>query len=644
MCGIAGFQTHASCASGRLAALGQAMADAIAHRGPDDHGVWVDEQTGTVLAHRRLAVVDLSPHGRQPMTAASGRYVLVLNGEIYNYEELRERLGARAWRGHSDTEVLLAAFDEWGIERALGLANGMFALAVMDRDARTLVLARDRFGEKPLYYGWQGETFLFGSELKALRRHPSFAGELDLESAALYFRFGYVPAPRTIYLGVHKLQPGQCAKLHLAEQRRQIETTTFWTPPLPAAAPGVLDEREAVAELDRILRRAVRLRMQADVPLGAFLSGGVDSSTIVALAQAQSSQPVRTFSIGFNDAAHDESVHGRTIADALGTQHTEMFVGPQDALAVVPQLATLYDEPFDDSSQIPTHLLAKLTRAHVTVALSGDGGDELFGGYNRYFYGRRLAAIRAVVPRAVRRVGAALVGSLQGGRWDRLLSLAPAGAGVLLGDGRLRKLASALQVDDTYALYKELVSRWSEPHRLLPQIAELRTLLDDSELRERIESPVEWMMYMDQRTYLPDDILTKVDRATMACALEARVPFLDPDVARFAAALPISYKLRNGAGKWLLRRVLYRYLDPQLFRRPKQGFAVPLAQWLRGPLRDWAEDLLSVESLRGTLELPPEHIRAHWEAHLVGRANHAQVLWTILMYQMWHRQYRPLVR
>jgi asparagine synthase (glutamine-hydrolysing) len=643
MCGIAGFQQVAAQSIERLTALGREMADAIAHRGPDDQGVWVDEQTGVVLAHRRLAIVDLSPQGHQPMTSASGRYVLVLNGEIYNYDELRARLGARAWRGHSDTEVLLAAFDEWGIARSLALANGMFALAVVDRTARELVLARDRFGEKPLYYGWQGDAFLFGSELKSLRRHPGFAGELDLNSVAQYCQFGYVPAPRTIYAGISKLQPGECVTLRLAAQRAQLETTTFWTPPLPACVSESLDEHTAVAELDRILRRAVRLRMQADVPLGAFLSGGIDSSTIAALAQAQSSQPVRTFSIGFHESAHDESGHARAVADALGTQHTEMFVGPQDALAVVPELATLYDEPFDDSSQIPTHLLAKMTRRHVTVALSGDGGDELFGGYNRYFYGRRLASIRSVVPGAVRALGATMVQSLQAQRWDRLLSIAPSGAAVLFGGGRLTKLASALTADDTYSLYKDLVSRWKEPQRLLPRASERSTLIDDLDLRRRIACPIQWMMYMDLRTYLPDDILTKVDRATMACALEARVPFLDPDVAQFAAALPLHYKLRGNSGKWLLRRVLHRYLAPAFFRRPKQGFAVPLAQWLRGPLREWAEDLLSLQALRGTLAFEPGPIRASWAAHLSGRENHDQALWTILMYQMWHRQYRPLV-
>lgn len=623
------------------------MADAIAHRGPDDQGVWVDNSTATVLAHRRLAIVDLSSQGHQPMTSASGRYVLVFNGEVYNFGELRARLErerqVRAWRGHSDTEVLLAAFDEWGIERSLELVNGMFALAVVDRDARALLLARDRFGEKPLYYGWQGDAFLFASELKALRRHPSFRGELDRDAVAQYLRFGYVPAPRSIYAGIAKLEPGQWLSLQLDAAQSRPKIASYWTPPLPLPR-STMDEHEAVEALDTVLRKAVRMRMEADVALGAFLSGGIDSSTIVALAQAQSAQPVRTFSIGFHDRSLDESMHGRAIARALGTQHTEMFVGPADALAIVPQLATMYDEPFDDSSQIPTHLLAKLTRQHVTVALSGDGGDELFGGYNRYLYGRRLASIRSIVPRELRNLGAALVTSLHARGWDRLLSAAPSGAAVLLSGGRLSKLAGALTADDSYGLYRKLVSRWSEPQSLLPHASEHHTLLDDLELRERIASPIQWMMYMDQRTYLPDDILTKVDRATMACALEVRVPFLDPDVASFAATLPIDYKIRGNTGKWLLRRVLYRYLDPRLFRRPKQGFAVPLAHWLRGPLREWAEDLLSSESLRDTLAFEPAQVRARWSAHLSGRENHDQALWTMLMYQTWHRQYRPSVR
>jgi asparagine synthase (glutamine-hydrolysing) len=645
MCGVAGFVELGSVPTERLLGVGRAMAAAIAHRGPDDEGVWFHEALGVLLAHRRLSIVDLSPEGRQPMQSASGRYVAAFNGEIYNFNELRaevERSGAAPrWRGHSDTEVMLAVCDMWGIDKALRLANGMFAIAIVDLAARQLVLARDRLGEKPLYYGWQGNSFVFGSELKALARHPSFQPRVDSDAVTQYVRFGYVPAPRSIYVDIRKLPPGCSLSLSLGAGRVSPHVQAYWTAPIPQAV-EVGDEEEATDRLDALLRRAVALRMHADVPLGAFLSGGIDSSTIVALAQAQSNRPVRTFSMGFRERALDESKHASAIAGAVGTQHTNLLVTAADALAVIDRLPQIYDEPFADSSQIPTFLLAKLTRASVTVALSGDGGDELFGGYNRHFQAQRLASFGALMPGALRAWGARALATIPGRRWDRMLSFAPQSTAVLLGGDRLTKLASVLAGGGALQIYKQLVSQWKNPLQLRPGRVEHPTLLDDAALADRILSPVSWMMYMDQLTYLPDDILVKVDRASMAVALETRVPFLDPDVVAFAASLPLHLKIRGGVGKWLLRRVLYRYLDPGLFRRPKQGFAIPLADWLRGALRDWAEDLLSAEALAETGLAQPAEVQDAWRRHLSGRENLQSGLWVLLMYQQWHRHARPL--
>jgi asparagine synthase (glutamine-hydrolysing) len=645
MCGIAGHYRTTSTIRESELAIGRSMAAAIAHRGPDDEGAWCDPELGVLFAHRRLSIIDLSAEGHQPMTSRSGRYVMAFNGEIYNHAEIRKKLAAEtevAWRGHSDTEVLLAAFDAWGVERTLVFANGMHAMAILDKARRLLLLTRDRFGEKPLYYGWQNGVFVFASELKALVSHPAFRRELDHESLPQYLRFGYVPAPRTIYKDMQKLGPGQYLRLPLGVGVVSPEIESYWTHPVMDPHEPA-DERTATDQLEAILKDAVRLRLQADVPVGAFLSGGIDSSTIVALAQAQSSTAVRTYSIGFHDRAYDESTHARVVAHSLGVQHTELFVTPSDALAVVPGLATIYDEPFADSSQIPTYLLAKLTRAHVTVALSGDGGDELFGGYNRYFHGRRLAWINAAIPAGIRAIAAGALSAIPARRWDQLLAFAPVRSATLLRGDRLSKLAAGLAAGNAHTFYKRLVSHWHEPSQLLPGVTERSTMIDVAQTPGTFGSPAAWMMYMDQLTYLPDDILVKVDRATMASALEVRVPFLDPAVAQFAAQLPLRYKMRGSTGKWLLRKVLYRYVDARLFERPKQGFAVPLAEWLRGSLREWAEELLSERALRDTVCYDSEQVRHAWLTHLSGRRNLHAALWVVLMYQMWHRQYRPVI-
>ena len=639
MCGIAGCIELRADSLDALKARARAMADAIAHRGPDDHGVWVSERLGVALAHRRLSIVDLSAQGHQPMHSASGRYVVVFNGEFYNYLELRAQLEAEGaaprWRGDSDTEVFLAAVEAWGVERALQRMNGMFAVALLDQERNRLILVRDPLGEKPLYYGMQGGTFLFGSELKALRAHPAFAADIDRQAAALYFRFACVPAPFSIYRGIHKLEPGQFVEIACEGGAITVGSPiAYWKLPSASVTRDISDA-DAIEELDRLLSDAVRLRMHADVPLGAFLSGGIDSSCVVALMQKQSARPVRTFSIGFAEAALDESAHARAVAQALGTQHTELRVSAQDALQVVGRLPGLYDEPFADSSQIPTYLLAALTREHVTVSLSGDAGDEVFGGYNRYIQGQKLMKLYAWMPRFARSVLAGAMRGVSANRSEALLRLAPRRLAVVLGDDRLMKLSEVIDRASIYDVYKRLVSSWPQPTQLWHGSAEPPTIIDDGPLRATMSSPIEWMMQMDQRTYLPDDILVKVDRATMAVALEGRIPFLDPRVVEFAATLPLKLKFRDGQGKWLLRQVLYRYLDRGLFERPKQGFAIPLAAWLRGPLREWAEDLLSENALRRSGDIDVQLARETWRSHLAGERNLQAPLWTLLMFQAW---------
>ena len=646
MCGIAGFLGPAgSTSSADLAAIARAMGQAIAHRGPDDCGVWADAGRGLALAHQRLSIIDLSPQGHQPMTSPSGRFVMILNGEIYNYPQLRAELEqagrAPAWRGRSDTEVLLAACEAWGIEGALQRANGMFAIALADLTDEQLVLVRDRMGEKPLYYGWQGRHFLFGSELKALRAHPQFEQRLETRALPSYIRFGYVPAPLSIYAGIHKLAPGTMLRVGLRE-RRSVTAQAYWQLPLPTGA-GAPTPQAAVERLHTLLRDAIKCRMHSDVPLGAFLSGGIDSSTVVALMQEQASRPVHTYSIGFREQSYDESAHARAVAAALGTEHRELYVSAADALAVVPLLPQLYDEPFADSSAIPTFLLSKLTRAHVTVALSGDGGDELFGGYVRYLRGRALLRLYRTAPRGLRAAAATVLDALSGQRWDRLSARGPRSLAVAITSDRLAKLAQVLPLSGHRELYARLVSQWPDPAVVTGGTPSEPGLAENERLAGSIGCPISWMMHIDQLTYLPDDILVKVDRASMAVALEARVPYLDHRVVEFAVSLPLDMKLRGGRGKWLLREILARYLDPRLTGRPKQGFGIPIAEWLRGPLREWAEELLSPRALAASGLLDPTPVRQVWEAHLAGR-NYEHRLWVILMLQAWLRAAAPSVR
>jgi asparagine synthase (glutamine-hydrolysing) len=642
MCGICGFLVGARKLNDAESRIRQMIA-ALAHRGPDDSGIWIESSAAVGLGHRRLAVIDLSPEGRQPMVSESGRYVITFNGEIYNFRELRAELepSGHAFRGHSDTEVGLAAIEQWGLEGAIKRFIGMFALALWDRSEQQLHLARDRLGEKPLYYGWVSDTFLFGSELKALRAYPGWHAEVDRNALALYVRHNCIPAPHSIYKGIRKLLPGTVltVKPDLAASNAAAPAP-YWSA-REAVENGTANEfaestADAADQLEGLLRQVVLQKMVADVPLGAFLSGGVDSSTVVALMQAQSNRPVRTFTIGFHEAEYNEAEAAKAVAQHLGTDHTELYVTPAEAMDVIPSLPELYDEPFADSSQIPTYLVSKLTRQHVTVSLSGDGGDELFGGYNRYFLGRRLWNTVGWVPKGLRQLGAKALVSISPQHWNGAARRLPSLASRVTNPGdKAHKLAAIFGVESPEVMYHGLVSHWESPAAVVIGGTEPYTVLTDRSQWADLADFTERMMYLDLVTYLPDDILVKVDRASMAVSLEARVPLLDHRVVEFAWRLPLSLKIRNGQGKWLLRQVLYKYVPRELIERPKMGFGVPIDHWLRGPLRNWAEALLAEDRLKREGYFNPHPIRQKWLEHLSGRRNWQYHLWDILMFQAW---------
>ena len=644
MCGIAGlWDRRRQTEPDSIAAAVEAMAGTLVHRGPDAGGIWVDRDAGLALGHRRLAIVDLSPSGAQPMVSSCGRFVVSYNGEIYNAAELRAELAAagRDFRGRSDTEIIVEGAAEWGVVATIERLIGMFALALWDRRERALHLVRDRLGIKPLYWAEFGGRLLFGSELKALRAVPLWPPELDRNAVAAYLRFGYVPAPQTIYRGVHKLPPG--AMLTIAANGPPA-LTAYWSLER-IARDGQIGrfgggEGEAAEALEALLRDAVRRRMVADVPLGAFLSGGVDSSAVVALMQAESARPVRTFSIGFREPGYDEGRRAAAVARHLGTEHTELYASPLDALDAIPLLADMYDEPFADSSQVPTYLVSKMTRRHVTVALSGDGGDELFAGYTRYFRGDGLQRAVNAVPQKLRALAASGMRALSPAAWTALGAAIPERRRPAQFGDKVHKLAAIIDGEaEAGALYRRIVSLWAEPARLVQHASELPGPLDDARVGALVPDLVERMQYLDTLTYLPDDILTKLDRASMAVSLEARVPLLDHRLVAFSWSLPPAMKAANGVGKRLLRRVLYRHVPRELVERPKMGFAMPVDAWLRHELRDWAETLLDERRLAREGIFDPAPIRARWREHLAGTRNWQASLWAVLMFQAWQERW-----
>ncbi|RVU41289.1 asparagine synthase (glutamine-hydrolyzing) [Rheinheimera riviphila] len=645
MCGFAGFVSIGIDAPTTVLAR---MGKAIEHRGPDDSGLWHDPETGLGFVHRRLAILDLSSAGHQPMTSISQRYTLIFNGEIYNHLLLRQELdmpGLLNWRGHSDTETLLAGFERWGIEATLNRAVGMFAMAIWDQLQQQLILVRDRLGEKPLYYGFQGGHFLFGSELKALRAHPAFTANIDRQALIEYFRHNYIPAPLSIYQGIRKLMPGQM--LTLSPGSASPHYHNYWclsdVVEKSAVHPWQGTAEDAVHALEQVLGNAVEQQLISDVPLGAFLSGGVDSSTIVALMQKHSVRKVRTFSIGFDDKEFNEAEHALAIAQHLGTDHTELYVSSQDALNVIPKLPAIYDEPFADSSQIPTYLVSAMAKQHVTVSLSGDGGDELFCGYQRYTLAQQLQNRLGATPQLLRQCGKGIINTFSASQWNSVLSpfqpLFPSRYRTANIGDKLHKFSGLLAADDGISRYLAMISHSLRPEQYVKDGTFTPGLMLEKSLTADIDY-IPHLMYLDSLSYLPDDILVKVDRAAMAVSLEGRVPFLDHRVVEFAAALPQQFKLRDGQTKWCLRQVLYRHVPRQLIERTKMGFAVPVAAWLRGPLREWAEQLLDPVLLQQQGILNVEYIRQLWLEHLSGSRNWHSQLWNVLMFQAWlaHQQ------
>ena len=645
MCGIAGLLDVGGRVEGvaSLAAIAEAMSDTLRHRGPDDGGCWHDSTGAVALSHRRLAILDLSVLGHQPMTSETGRYVTTYNGEIYNFRLLHRELSAarHQFRGGSDTEVLLAAIEHWGLNAALDRITGMFGFALWDRQRRELHLVRDPLGEKPLYYTWLGSHLVFGSELKALRAHPAFAAPTSREALTLLLRHGYIPAPYSIHDQVWKLPAGSVLTVSADGPPGHGQPRQYWSLREVAlrgqADPFTGSTDEAVDELAKLLAASVRGRLEADVPLGAFLSGGVDSSAVAALAQAESSGPIKTFTVAMEDQRLDEAADARAVAAHLGTDHHEVSCTPTDALDLVPRLPDMYDEPFADPSQLPTALISAVARQHVTVCLSGDGGDEVFGGYNRYVLGGKAWQSIQRTPAVARRMASRLLFAAEQDTWDRIGSvvnrLLPAGARQRSYGVKAHKLAGLLSATSEQALFLRLVSHWQDPTAVVHGVAEPLTAVTDGSAWPELTDNTARMLLIDGVTTLPDDMLVKVDRASMAASLETRLPLLDPAVVEFAWRLPMEFKIRGGTGKWVLRHVLHRHVPRELVERPKMGFDPPLGDWLRGPLREWAEDLLDPRRIADQGFLDPIAMRKTWDEHLVGKRNHDYALWAVLMFQ-----------
>ena len=644
MCGIAGFfgenkNFHINSQNTIVD-----MISAIRHRGPDDEGFWHESEFNVCFGHRRLSIVDLSSHGHQPMVSYSDRYVIVFNGEIYNHLLLRENLKSSgvdiAWRGHSDTETLLACIDTWGLEKTIKKCSGMFAIALFDKKDNSIYLVRDRMGEKPLYYGVQNGVFLFGSELKALKKHPAFQGEIDRNSLALQLKYNYIPTPYSIYKDIKKLIPGTILKVDASNKHANIEAIgspiAFWSLKEVAinAQSNIYTGNaiEAVNDLDKLLSQSVKGQMEADVPLGAFLSGGIDSSLIVSLMQSQSLSPVETFSIGFEEEGYNEAVYAKQIAQHLDTKHTELYVSAQDAMNVIPKLSSLYDEPFSDSSQIPIYLVSAMTKESVTVSLSGDAGDELFGGYNRYIWTRKIWNKVKYMPPSVRSFIAWGMISVSPMVWNKILRQI---VSMPLPGDKIHKLANLLPSKSAEDFYFHLISHWHDVNNVVIGAKCSVAPVVSSSTRLDLGGIEQNMMYLDSISYLPDDILTKVDRAAMGVSLETRIPFLDHHVVEFAYQLPLSMKIQNGESKWILKQVLDKYIPRELMERPKMGFGVPIDSWLRGPLRDWAESLLDESRLKQEGFFHAEPIRQKWNEHLSGSRNWQHHLWDVLMFQSW---------
>jgi len=642
MCGVVGYWAkHRGAAN---VAQVKSMADRLSHRGPDDSGAWIDEESDLALGHRRLSILDLSKAGHQPMRSTCGRYVLSYNGEIYNHLDLREKLNATGidhnWRSQSDTETLLIALLVWGIDQTLKQLNGMFAFALWDHTEKTLHLARDRMGEKPMYYGNIGNVLLFGSELKAFTMHSEWQGTINRDALALYLRHNYIPAPWSIYKNIYKLPPAH----YITIRNRGTEIRKphcYWNlGEIATTGVNIHDKKQSstdqlLDEFDQLLRDSVKKRMISDVPIGAFLSGGYDSTMIVAMMQQQSEKPVQTFTIGFNENKYNEAEHAKAVAKHLGTDHTELYVTSDQAIDVIPKLPEYWDEPFSDSSQIPTFLISKLAKQHVTVCLSGDGGDELFYGYNRYTLGNRIWKAISHLPITVRNSLSTVLINSSPETIDRLIHLLPKKFRISdLGD-RLPKLAEIIQHGSDQHFYQDLVSHWKNPNDVVIGSNKLNTLLDSSDGLPALPGLREKMMYFDQMMYLPDDILTKVDRASMAVSLETRIPLLDHRIVEFAWRVPTSLKYHNNQGKWLLRQILHRYVPKNFMDRPKMGFGVPIDHWLRGPLKDWADNLLDESRLRNENIFYPQEIRKMWEEHITGKRRWHYYLWDILMFQAW---------
>ena len=649
MCGIVGFLGGNFTNEQFSNSIVEDMSDQIKSRGPDSSGIWLNSQQKIALGHRRLAIVDLSQAGHQPMTSASNRYVITYNGEIYNSIQIRDELiknhSAPEWRGHSDTEILLAGFDAWGIKETISKVTGMFAIAIWDKNLEQLILVRDRIGEKPLYYGWQGpdanKVFLFGSELKALKRHPQFTNKVDRDSLGLYMRYSYVPAPYSIYKGINKVEPGTIITISLKDQDYKEEKywNAFDTIKKGIDFPFQETPDEITDNLDKALRKTISQQMMADVPLGAFLSGGIDSSAVVALMQDQSSRPIKTFTIGFKESGYNEAEYAKLVAKHLGTDHTELYVSSQDALDVIPKLSNLYCEPFADSSQIPTFLVSSLARNHVTVSLSGDGGDELFCGYNRYIFTKKLWKGLKLTPLSLRGVAGSAINNIHTNTWNKtfefLNKITPSKFnGISWGD-KLQKGARVLNSNDLTDLYQRLISNWQDPSLVvIGEHNEDKIFSKNIQILSEVDD-IQKMMAIDTVSYLPDDILVKVDRAAMGVSLESRVPFLDHNIVEFASRIPMSMKLNAGVGKAVLRDVLYRYVPKELIERPKMGFGIPVGEWLRGPLKEWAEELICESRLKSEGFFYPEVVCQMWSEHISGARNWQSQLWAILMFQAW---------